>query len=344
MRIAITQGDAAGVGPELVLRAHERGLFDAGAVVIGDYSVLQRCKEQIGSSTVLRRVSSEDFVETLNREDGSADRQTFSASGTLIVCDLGLLDGHEVVVGKLSAATGGAAARYVEYATRLALEGTIDGFVTCPINKEATRLALPDFTGHTELIAELCGAAEISMMLASDKLIVTHVSTHVSLIEAIRRVTSDRVASVIRLTHQALSRFVPNPRLAVCGVNPHAGEGGAFGQEDITQIAPAVATARAEGIAVFGPEPADTVFHRAVGGEFDGVVCMYHDQGHIPMKTLDFHGGVNITLGLPIVRTSVDHGTAFDIAWQGVASTVSLHQAYLYATRLIEEPHQGDGE
>ncbi len=335
MHIAITMGDAAGVGPELILRAHEQGVFDSGAVVVGDYSVLERCKQVTGSSVRLQRVPATEFSSTLSSESGDTEQKADAESKPLIVCDLGLIEGKDVAVGELSARTGGAAARYVEHATRLALAGMFDAFVTCPVNKEATRLALPGFTGHTELIAELCGVSDISMMLASSKLTVSHVSTHVSLAEAIQRVTRERVLSVIRLTYQAMRRFMPTPRLAVCGLNPHAGEGGAFGLEDITQITPAVTAAQTEGINVRGPEPADTVFHRAVAGEFDAVVCMYHDQGHIPMKTLDFHGGVNITMGLPIIRTSVDHGTAFDIAWQGVASTVSLQAAYQFAKRLI---------
>ncbi len=329
-------GDAAGVGPELVLRAHEQAVFDNETVVVGDYSVLERCRQALDLSVQLQRITRSE-IERLGEHAFSAVQSRArerAAENTLLVCDLALLNGTDVSVGEVSALSGEAAARYVELATRLALGGLVGGVVTCPINKEATRLALPGFTGHTELIADLCGSANVCMLLWSSKLAVSHVSTHVSLAEAIQRVTPERVLAVIRLTHSALARLVSNPRLAVCGLNPHAGEGGAFGNEDIERIAPAIKAAKDEGMSARGPIPADTVFHRAVSGEFDAVVCMYHDQGHIPMKTLDFHGGVNVTLGLPIIRTSVDHGTAFDIAWKGIASTVSLSEAYKLASRL----------
>jgi len=189
------------------------------------------------------------------------------------------------------------------------------------------------FTGHTELIAELCGQYGYTMMLASQKLTVTHVSTHVSMQEACN-VKKERVLEVIRLTNEAISRFIPSPKIAVAGLNAHAGEGGAFGCQEIDEINPAVEAANEEGINTFGALPPDTVFWRAAKGEFDAVVCMYHDQGHIPMKLLDFEGGVNVTLGLDVVRTSVDHGTAFDIAWQGKASTGSLVAAYEYGLKI----------
>jgi 4-phospho-D-threonate 3-dehydrogenase / 4-phospho-D-erythronate 3-dehydrogenase len=186
------------------------------------------------------------------------------------------------------------------------------------------------------LIAEACGVSNFSMMLAAGDLAVTHVSTHVSLREAIERVTQQRVLDVIELTNSTLRRFHPSPRIAVCGLNPHAGEHGLFGDEDALHIAPAIEAARTAGIDATGPHPADTVFHQAVNRHrFDAIVCMYHDQGHTPMKLLAFEHGVNITIGLPIVRTSVDHGTAFDIAWQGIAFTGSLQHAIDWAHRLV---------
>ncbi len=230
---------------------------------------------------------------------------------------------------------GAAARAYVVEATRAALRGEIAALVTLPMNKEATRLADASFTGHTELIASECGVEGAVLMLASDRLIVTHVSTHCSLREAIERVKRDRVLRVIRLTCDAVRRLRGEPRVAVAGLNPHAGENGLFGREEIEEIAPAVAQAQAEGLPAEGPLPPDTAFYLAVErGRFDAVVCMYHDQGHIPLKLLDFEGGVNVTLGLPIIRTSVDHGTAFDIAWQGQASTRSLVKALEMAARL----------
>jgi 4-hydroxythreonine-4-phosphate dehydrogenase len=216
----------------------------------------------------------------------------------------------------------------------MALDGNIDGLVTLPVNKEAIRLTSPGFSGHTGYIASLCAIRSYTMMLISSKLVVTHISTHVSLQEAIRLVKKQRVVDVIRLTHSAMNDLGRGSRIAVAGLNPHAGEGKAFGHEDAEEILPAVELGRSEGIDVTGPQPADTVFHQALKGKFDAIVCMYHDQGHIPMKMLDFESAVNVTLGLPIVRTSVDHGTAYDIAYQGIASTKSLINACRIAQML----------
>jgi len=203
------------------------------------------------------------------------------------------------------------------------------------MNKEATRLSDETFTGHTELIAKICGQDKYTMMLASDKLTVTHVNTHVSMEQAIRNVKKEKVYDVIKLTYDALKRFIQEPKIAVAGLNPHAGEGGSFGREDIDEIAPAVEKAKSEGMNVEGPLPPDTVFLKAYKKQYDAVVCMYHDQGHIPMKLLDFEGGVNVTLGLKVIRTSVDHGTAFDIAYKGIASTRSFVEAYNFAVKLV---------
>jgi 4-hydroxythreonine-4-phosphate dehydrogenase len=254
--------------------------------------------------------------------------------------DLGLLREVDHRPGQLDAASGAAARAYVERATLDALEGTVAGIVTMPMNKEATQLTDPTFVGHTEFVAQLCGAERVTMMLTADtpsgSIAVTHVSTHCSLAEAIRRTTTERVLDVVRLTDAALRRFLDHPRIAVCGLNPHAGEHGLFGSEDAERIAPAIEAARADGIDASGPHPADTVFFQAVHrGRHDAIVCMYHDQGHGPMKLLAFETGVNVTLGLPIVRTSVDHGTAFDIAWTGAAFTGSVQHAVAYARRLV---------
>ncbi len=239
--------------------------------------------------------------------------------------------------GKLNAKSGQAAREYVVSAARAALAGEIAAMVTLPMNKEATQLSDPNFTGHTELIAEVCGVKDVTIMLASDQLIVTHVSTHVSLAEAIARVKRERIQTILRMTSEAVSRLRENPRIAVAGLNPHAGENGLFGDEELREIRPAVEWAQAQGMPVEGPFPPDTVFYMAVRQKrFDAVVCMYHDQGHIPLKVLDFEGGVNVALGLPIVRTSVDHGTAFDIAGQGVASTASFVRALDFAARLVQ--------
>jgi 4-hydroxythreonine-4-phosphate dehydrogenase len=307
--LAVTMGDANGVGPELALRAYAGGLLGEDVTVYGDRDVLEYAADRLG-----------------------LDRSLVDA---MTIADLGMLQSNDLTPGSVNETVGGAAVGYVERATRDALAGEVDAVVTLPINKEASRASRTGFTGHTELIAELCGNPAVTMMLASERLIVTHVSTHVSMREAIDRVRTDRVLEVIRLTHDAVRKLRARARVAVAGLNPHAGEHRAFGDEDELEIRPAIEQARIEGIDAVGPEPADTVFFSAAHRDrFDAVVCMYHDQGHIPMKTLDFDGGVNVTLGLPIVRTSVDHGTAYDIAYQGVARTRSLELALEMARRL----------
>ena len=266
--------------------------------------------------------------------------QVDRATEALDVVDLAVLTADDHRPGELDRASGAAARAYVLAATDAALAGDVAAIVTMPMNKEATQLSDPTFVGHTELVAERCGVTNVTMMLTAEhehgSLAVTHVSAHCSLRDAIERTRVDRVLDVIRLTHEATSRFVQTPRLAICGLNPHAGEHGLFGTEDIEQIEPAVAAARDEGIDATGPLPADTVFFQAVQRfRYDAIVVMYHDQGHAPMKLLAFDTGVNVTLGLPIIRTSVDHGTAFDIAWTGQAFTDSLTHALAYAERLV---------
>ena len=316
--MAITMGDASGVGPEIVLRRHvSHGL--GRSVLYDDAAVLRRGAELLGLEVDLHVVESPDQW----------------VSGALCVRDLGLLAADDLTPGVLNGSAGAAAREYVLAATRDAIAGRVAAIVTLPMNKEATQLTDPGFVGHTELIAATCGVSRYSMMLAAGDVAVTHVSTHVSLREAIERVRAERVLDVIRLTHQTLLRFIAEPRIAVCGLNPHAGEHGLFGSEDAEHIAPAIEAACAEGMHVTGPHPADTVFHQAVHNHrHDGIVCMYHDQGHTPMKLLAFEAGVNVTIGLPIVRTSVDHGTAFDIAWQGIAFTESLQHALDWAHKL----------
>ena len=317
--MAITMGDASGVGPEIVLRTAAAGGLDDHVVVYGDAEILYSGQRLLGTAVPIRAIEM----------PGDA------VPGDLNVVDLRMLRPTQHRPGELSAEAGAAARAYVERATIDALHGRVAGLVTMPMNKEATQLSDPRFVGHTEMIAELCGAPRVTMMLTNGSIAVTHVSTHCALREAIERVRADRVLDVIELTNAALSRFLAKPRVAVCGLNPHAGEHGLFGSEDEEHIAPAIAAAREEGIEASGPHPADTVFFEAVHqGRYDAIVCMYHDQGHAPMKLLAFEEGVNVTLGLPIVRTSVDHGTAFDIAWKGIAFTDSLLHALAYARRL----------
>jgi 4-hydroxythreonine-4-phosphate dehydrogenase len=315
----ITMGDSSGVGPEILLKAAAADEIQHSYVVFGDSEVLQRCSRDLG------------FAVPIRSAEGVRDvRDRF-----VNVMDHALMRGEDVTPGQISAKSGHAAREYVVSAAKAALRGEIAAMVTLPMNKEATQLTDPGFTGHTELIGEVCGVSEVTIMLASSKLIVTHVSTHCSLREAIDRCKQPRIEKIIELTWDAVTRLKPSPRIAVAGLNPHAGEHGLFGREEIDEIAPAVERARARGWNVEGPHPPDTLFYLAVTrGKFDAVVCMYHDQGHIPSKLLDFEGGVNVALGLPIIRTSVDHGTAFDIAWKGTASTRSFLSALDFAVHL----------
>jgi 4-hydroxythreonine-4-phosphate dehydrogenase len=319
MTIGITMGDSSGVGPEILLKAFREGEVRHNILAFGDLAILSHCNDKLGYGVPLREVASPGGCQ----------------QGFLNVLDLGLLGVEDLSVGAISAKSGAAAREYVVAAAKAALHREIDAFVTLPMNKEATQLTDPGFTGHTELVASLCGVEDAVLMLASDALIVTHVSTHVSLRQAIERVKQERVRKVIRMTCDAVRRLRPNGRVAVAGLNPHAGENGLFGREELEEIHPAVARARSEGLPVEGPIPPDTVFYLAVVRKrYEAVVCMYHDQGHIPLKLLDFEGGVNTTLGLPIIRTSVDHGTAFDIAWKGMASTKSFVKALEMAAKL----------
>ncbi len=321
MTLGITIGDANGVGPEILLKAAHAGELRFPFVAFGDLAVLERVNRELGYGVPLRR----------------ATHPADHVKGVLNVIDSGLLAAGDVRPGEITAVSGAAAREYVIAATRAALDGSIAAIVTLPMNKEATRLSDSAFTGHTELIASLCGVRDATIMLASEQLMVTHVSTHCSLRQAIERVERGRVARIIELTWNAVARLKPAPRIAVAGLNPHAGEHGLFGTEEAQHIVPAIEWARAKGMAVEGPVPPDTVFFLAVRRQrFDAVIAMYHDQGHIPLKLLDFEGGVNIALGLPIIRTSVDHGTAFDIAWKGVASTRSLVAALEFAARLAQ--------
>ncbi|MBI3470781.1 MAG: 4-hydroxythreonine-4-phosphate dehydrogenase PdxA [Candidatus Solibacter usitatus] len=315
----LTQGDSSGIGPEVLLHAFQKGEIRHPVVVYGDLEILAAYNDRLGYGVPLRRVTAPDQYR----------------EGPLNVIDAGLLHREDLAIGTLSAKSGRAARGYVVAATRAALAGEIAAMVTLPMNKEATQLTDPHFVGHTELIGALCGASDVTILLASDQLIVSHVSTHCSLAEAIARAKRDRIQTIIRLTCDAVARLRPNPRVAVAGLNPHAGENGLFGDEEIREIRPAVEWARAQGLPVEGPLPPDTLFYLAVRKKkYDAIVCMYHDQGHVPLKLLDFEGGVNVALGLPIIRTSVDHGTAFDIAGQGVASTVSLVKALEMAVDL----------
>jgi 4-phospho-D-threonate 3-dehydrogenase / 4-phospho-D-erythronate 3-dehydrogenase len=320
--IAVTMGDPAGIGPEIVARTFaDPGFGDEGrALVVGDPAMLERASGLLGlplGFNVIREPEEAAF------EPGSVD-----------VLPVGELP-EDLPFGELDARAGDAAFRYVEKATHLASAGRVGAIATAPLNKEAMHLAGHKYPGHTEILARLTGTEDYAMMLVTDELKVIHVSTHVSLREAIERVEPERELAVIRLAHASMQKLgVESPRVAVAGLNPHAGENGLFGTEDAEKIAPAIEEARAEGIDASGPHPPDTVLMRARRGVFDIVVVQYHDQGHIPVKLMGFDTGVNVTVGLPFFRTSVDHGTAFDIAGTGEADHASMRAALDLARRL----------
>ncbi len=324
--LAITLGDPAGVGPEVTLKAMaEREVYDwCRPLVVGDTRILRRDTDALGlTSLQLRSITS---VEDARFEPGTID-----------VIDLGNADPRDCPWGEITPAAGRAAVEYVLHGADFALAGRVDAIVTAPLNKEAMQRAGYHWAGHTELLAEHTRSGKITMMLTSRELRVLHVSTHVSLREAIERVTHPRVVEVIHLAQQGLQSLgIERPRIAVAGLNPHAGENGLFGQEEIEIITPAIEQARSEGVTVVGPLPPDTIFWRARKGEFDGVIAMYHDQGHIPMKLLGFDQGVNVSIGLPIIRTSVDHGTAFDIAGRGIARHESMVEALRVAAHMAQ--------
>lgn len=321
--IGITMGDAAGVGPEIILKAlRERHIIEqCRPLVIGDAAIMERADTFVKTGLKIKSVASVKEAE-------------FKA-GQVDVLDLNLLP-VDLPVGKVSAQAGDAAFRYLEKAIRLATDQELDAICTAPLNKEALQKGGHRYPGHTEILADLTGTEDYSMMLSAPKLKVIHVTTHVGLIDAVRLINPDRVYRVIRLAHDTLSQTgMEKPAIAVCGINPHAGENGLFGYgEEEEKVLPAVEKARQEGIDVQGPLPADTLFFRAIRGDFDIVVAMYHDQGHGPIKVLGLDAGVNITVGLPIIRTSVDHGTAFDIAGTGQADEKSMIEAIRQAVEL----------
>ncbi len=323
--LAITLGDPAGIGPEVVLKALGHGEVFAACrpLVVGDRGVLERAAT---------------WVDMRPRFEGIAEISSGRyVQGTVPLLDLANVELADVPVGEVSAGAGRAAVEYVMRACDLAMAGQAAAVVTAPLNKEAMHRAGFLYPGHTELLAERTGAERVSMLLVGPTLRVVHVSTHVSLEEAIRRVRPARVLEVIELAQRSCRMLgIEAPRIAVAGLNPHASENGLFGVQEAEQIQPAIETARARGWTVSDPQPPDTVFLRATRGEFDIIVAMYHDQGHIPMKLLAFDSGVNVSIGLPILRTSVDHGTAFDIAGTGKASEESMLAAIRVAVKMAE--------
>ena len=323
--IAITMGDAAGVGPEVIVKslAHREVYEQCRPLVIGDAERLRQADAICATGLAIHTVPMAEI--------GEADYQV----GIVNCVDLNLIS-SDLPWGKLSAQAGEAAYQYLAVAAQLAMEGKVAAICTAPLNKEALHAAGHKFPGHTELLAHLTRTAEVSMMLTTPKLRVLHVTTHIGLIDAIAKIEPGLVERTIARGHAALAKSgIAEPRIGVCGINPHAGENGLFGHgEEEQKIIPAIRACRERGWNVEGPLPADTLFYRAQRGDFDLVIAMYHDQGHGPVKVLGLESGVNITIGLPVVRTSVDHGTAFDIAGTGKADERSLLEAMRQALEL----------
>jgi 4-hydroxythreonine-4-phosphate dehydrogenase len=322
---ALTMGDPNGCGPEIIAKMVSSDVSGGlpGLVCIGESQVMRSAFKIIGKACEIKPISS---ISQFHQDPN-----------VLHIIDLKNVDHEAFRWGEMQAKAGKAAYEYITTAIDLALSGSVDGVVTAPICKEALHLADLKFDGHTEIFTKRTQSRSTAMMLASGHFRVTHVSTHVSLKEAIARCKTERILDVIRLTNQGIQKMgVDDPKLAVAGLNPHSGEGGTFGWEEIEEIQPAIDQARREGLEV-NPYPVspDTVFNRMLERrEFDAVVAQYHDQGHIAAKVYDFWGGVNITLGLPIIRTSVDHGTAFDIAGTGKADPTSLINAIKFGQLL----------
>ncbi len=322
--VAVTMGDPAGVGPEIIAKTFADPDFreENRALVVGDAPRLARAADLLGldlRATVISAPEEAGFEE-----------------GTVDVVQVGELP-EDLPFGELDARAGAAAFEYLERAIELASGGRVAAIATAPLNKEAMHLGGYRYPGHTEILAELTGTQDYAMMLVTPELKVIHVSTHVALREAVERATEERELAVIRLAHESLRKLgVEHPKIAVAGLNPHAGEHGLFGNEDADRIEPAVQRAKEDGIDASGPHAPDTVMMRARRGEFDIVVVQYHDQGHIPIKLMGFDTGVNVTVGLPFFRTSVDHGTAFDIAGTGEADHRSLRAALDLARELAQ--------
>ncbi|MFW5774764.1 MAG: 4-hydroxythreonine-4-phosphate dehydrogenase PdxA [Chitinivibrionales bacterium] len=312
--LAITMGDPAGIGPEIAVKACSRlsARHLSRLLIIGELPILTKWRDELCPDRAVNPITS---VDQLKRD-------------AINILSLDIVAASNFKEGQVSASCGKASFEYITRAIELAMQGTIQGVVTCPINKESLHMAGITFPGHTEIFARYTRTDDYTMMFLLDNVAVVHVTTHCSLIRALELIRAPRVLKNITLLDGALRRMgLDSPRIAVGGVNPHAGENGLFGREEIDHVAPAIKQARAAGIDVAGPFPPDTVFMRAFKGEFDGVVSMLHDHGFVALKSRDFERGVNITVGLPIVRTSVGHGTAFDIAGLGIASPQSLLEA-----------------
>lgn len=321
--IGITMGDPSGIGPEISLKAIDaKKEYQQFVLIYGSYSILQYYHQLLHLMTPLVQINTV---------------QDFQPGKINVISVVDLEIGRDIEIGKVSSIAGDAAYQYIARAINDALKGDISVVTTAPLNKEALHKGGHNFDGHTEIFATLTETKAYTMMLWSERMSVVHVSTHCSLRDACDRATKARVLECIHLADGAMKRLgLAKPHIAVAGLNPHSGEAGLFGREEIEEIGPAVEAAQAEGLYVDGPVPPDTVFLKAYNGVYDIVVAMYHDQGHIPMKMVAFDSGVNVTLGLPIIRTSVDHGTAFDIAGKGIAKADSMCYAVDLGKRFAE--------
>jgi 4-hydroxythreonine-4-phosphate dehydrogenase len=345
--IGITMGDPAGIGSEIIVKmfATESLCSMCTPVVIGSKSPLEDIRKILGRSDI--KIHEIELISKINAKDG-----------TINLINLDNIQAGDFKYGQINSVAGKASGEYIARSIQMALDKEIDAIVTCPIHKESFYLGGygDKYAGHTEMLADLTNSEDYTMMLAAGNLRVVHVSTHISLKEAVQSVKKDRIFKVINIAYDAcMSLDIPNPKIAVAGLNPHCGEHGLFGEEEIKEIIPAINLAIKNGIDVTGPVPADTIFAKAFGGAFDIVVAMYHDQGHIPVKTVGFEwnkenaswgsmSGVNITLGLPIIRTSVDHGTAFGKAGKGLADYTSLLEALKYAALMAKSKNMSQKE
>ncbi len=335
--IAITMGDAAGIGPEIIVKALERKQLQRRAlpVVIGDAQTMEQALAIANSRMKIHAITDLDQIQ--------------EASETIQVLDLKNIDLKKLKHGQVDPMPGKAAVEYIQKAVELAQEGRVKAIVTAPIHKEAINKAGFHYSGHTELLAHLTGTKNYAMLLTHGVFRVSHVTTHTSLQKACERIKKDRVLSVIRLTYEFLQKLgIENPRIGIAGLNPHSGEGGLFGDEEKKEIIPAIEEAKGKGWNVEGPVPPDTVFTKMKGKQYDAVVAMYHDQGHIAVKLVGFSmkpggkewdkmSGVNVTMGLPIIRTSVDHGVAFGKAGEGRANPQSMVDAIKLAIQLAKQ-------
>lgn len=328
--VAVTMGDPAGVGPEICLLSLTNPVVTDAvrAILIGDAARLELARGALSTSGRMSNVLPSPRVI-------AEPADAVFAPGSVELIDLQNVP-PSVAWGKLSAGAGRAAFEYLERAVRLARAGAVDAICTAPLNKAAWKMARVPYPGHTEALAHLSRSTRYAMMLVNGTLRVVHVSTHVALRKALDLLTVDRVRDTVLLADEALKRYVvTDPRIALAGLNPHAGEGGLFGEEEATTLRPAIEQARHRGVNVVGPIPPDTVFAQAAAGEFDAAIALYHDQGHIAVKMLGLDTGVNVTIGLPFLRTSVDHGTAFDIAGRGIAREASMIAALRTAADFL---------